>query len=217
MKLLIDMGNSRLKWATWDGVALQPGGAIDNDQASVEALSAVWNKLPALDSAWVASVAPPALDARVAESLQSARGLSAVFVHSVAAACGVRSAYEHPRRLGVDRFLAMIAVHASGGGPSVVAGCGTALTLDAVDAHGNHLGGLIAPSPALMQAALRGATARLGEPAAVNVVEMAGDTAEAIESGTRLAAVALVERFAAVAGGKMGAAPELVLARRLNQ
>ncbi len=211
MKLLLDIGNTRLKWAIWDGVRLEPGDAVSNGDCSVDRLTGLWRSVPKPESAWVASVADPALDGQVTASLRAVFGLEPTFVHSVTAACGVRNAYRKPRNLGVDRFLGLIATHAGSRQPAVVAGCGTALTLDALAADGKHLGGLIAPSPALMQRALRGNAARLGDAGEVRVVEMAVDTADAIESGTRLAAVALIERFVGIAAGRFGAQPSLVL------
>jgi len=93
----------------------------------------------------------------------------------------------------------------------VIAGCGTALTLDAVGADGTHLGGLIAASPALAQAALRGGAARLGSAPPGRIVERADNTADAIESGTWFAAAALVERFVARMHRHFSFAPALVL------
>ena len=60
----------------------------------------------------------------------------------------------------MDRFLAMVAAHAHGGGPHVLVGVGTALTLDALATDGRHLGGLIAPGPMLMQQIYQGAQTR---------------------------------------------------------
>lgn len=211
MKLLIDLGNSRLKWAIWNGSVLSPAGSIADAECTAQSLADLWRSIPIPDSVWVGSVAAPALDDLVATSLRDARRIGATFVHSVANACGVRNAYPQPRNLGVDRFLGMIAVRGRGGGPCVVVGCGTGLTLDALAADGRHLGGLIAPSPALMQRALRGNAARLGQPVAAPVVEIADDTAVAIESGTQLAAVSLIERFFGTATQRMGARPELIL------
>ncbi|MGB3048776.1 type III pantothenate kinase, partial [Dokdonella sp.] len=72
--------------------------------------------------------------------------------------------------------------------------CGTALTLDALTAEGQHLGGLIAPSPTLMRRSLGTATARIGEQAG-DLVEIADNTADAAWSGCLLSSVALIERF----------------------
>jgi len=172
---------------------------------------ALWTDAGGVAAAVVASVADPALDQRLAASVRARFGVTPRFVTSPAAACGVRNAYAAPERLGVDRFLGLVALHAAHAAPAVLASCGTALTLDALAADGSHLGGLIAPSPALMLDALTGATARLTPPQSARIVEIADNTADAMQSGAWLAAAALVERFAAHAGARLGAAPALVL------
>src|SRR5690606_28503209 len=119
---------------------------------------------------------------------------AAEFVRSPAQALGIRNAYAEPERLGVDRFLGMAALHAAAPRAQILVSCGTALTLDALTAEGQHLGGLIAPSPALMRRSLGTATARVGEHAGAQV-EIADNTADAAWSGCLLSSVALIERF----------------------
>jgi type III pantothenate kinase len=211
MKLLIDLGNTRLKWALWDGVALRPGGALTHASGDSVEFATLWKNIRGVDAAWIASVAAPALDTQLTQSLH-ALGVAALhFVRSSVQACGVRSAYAQPERLGVDRFLSLIAAHAHAQEPTVIASCGTALTLDALAADGTHLGGLIAPAPELMRAAVLGHTARLGELDTARIVERADNTADAVESGCWLAAAALVERFVARAAQDFGVMPSLVL------
>jgi type III pantothenate kinase len=211
MKLLVDLGNTRLKWALWDGRELRPGGAVAHAGGQALDLAMLWKDIHDVDAVVVASVAGGMVEGSITRHSREWFGLEPRFLVSVAAACGVRNAYPQPARLGVDRFLGLVAAHAGLPGAVVIAGCGTALTLDALAAEGRHLGGLIAPSPALMQSSLRGNTARLGEAGDARIVELADNTPDAIESGTSLAAVALIERFAAHAGERLGAAPTLVL------
>ncbi len=208
MKLLIDAGNSRLKWAWWNGTALGEAAAAAN--AGME-FSALWKNGQRADAVWIASVASAAADAALAHAVRGRFGVTPVFVATRAQACGVRIAYAEPAKLGVDRFLGLIAAHAQAGTAVVVAGCGTALTLDALSADGTHLGGLIAAGPELAQSALRGGTARLASVPAGRVTEIADNSADAIESGTWLSAAALVERFQARAGRQVGSAPALIL------
>ena len=209
MKLLVDAGNTRLKWACWDGRTL---GAPHAQAHGAEVdLSTLFTDIQNVETAWVASVAGAALEAGLAQVLRARFGIEPVFVRSTAAACGVRSAYAQPQRLGVDRFLGLIALHAQAQGPAVIASCGTALTLDALAVDGTHLGGLIAPSPQLMREALLGNTARLGDVSRASIVEIADNTADAVESGGWLAAAALVERFFKHAVTRFGVAPTLVL------
>ncbi|MDR3389382.1 MAG: type III pantothenate kinase [Rudaea sp.] len=211
MKLLIDLGNTRLKWALWNGTELHPGGAVVHAGNVPVDFAALWKDVQNVDAVFVASVAGRALEDGLAHHLRDRFGVEPRFPVSVTAACGVRNAYAQPERLGVDRFLGLIAAHAQHRQPTVIAGCGTALTLDALATDGRHLGGLIAPSPALMRAALRGNTARLAVNDEAQVVEVADNTADAIESGTRLAGVALIERFVAQSAKHFDVVPALIL------
>lgn len=206
MKLLIDAGNSRLKWAWWNGVAL--GGVSSAPNAGVD-VSALWKNGQDTDSVWIASVASVATNSALATAARDRFGIEPVFVATRSQACGVRIAYAQPANLGVDRFLGLIAARAQA--PAVIAGCGTALTLDALAADGTHLGGLIAASPQLAQTALRGGTARLASVPAGRVAEIADNSADAIESGTWLSAAALTERFLARTAQRLDSSPALIL------
>lgn len=207
MKLLVDAGNSRLKWAWWDGVALDGVAATANAEMD---FSALWKNGQSVDAAWIASVAAAAANASLATAVRERFGFEPVFVATRAQACGVHVAYARSTDLGVDRFLGLIAAHARSRA-AVIASCGTALTLDALAADGTHLGGLIAAGPRLAQDALRGGTARLAAVPAGGIVEIADNSADAIESGTWLSAVALVERFLAQAERVLHGSPELIL------
>jgi len=212
MKLLVDLGNTRLKCALWDGHALRYLGALPHvDAGQLPGLEELWEGIQDVSAVFIASVAQAVLEQRIVQHARQCFGVEARLLTSPAAACGVRNAYAHPERLGVDRFLGLIALHAVQPGPYVLASCGTALTLDALAFDGAHLGGLIAPSPPLMRDALTGATARLKAPRHARIVERADNTDDALESGVWLAAAALLERFLAHAQADCGARPELVL------
>lgn len=209
MKLLLDLGNTRLKWAQWDGARLRAGGAVAYTEVILG--DELWKGIQNIDAIFVASVAGTQRDTELTRALHAAFGLEPRFVRSSAQACGVRNAYPRPQDLGVDRFLGLIAAHAHAHEATAIAGCGTALTLDALAADGTHRGGLIAASPEFAQSALRSGTGQLGAVPAGRVVEIADNTADAIESGTWLAAAALVERFCARAAERFGTAPALIL------
>ena len=212
MKLLVDLGNTRLKCALWDGSALRFIGALAHVGDDVQLdFDTLWKDVGAVSAILIASVASAVVGDQVARKALERFGVQPAFVLSPASACGVRNAYAEPDRLGIDRFLGLVALHAIQSGPCVLASCGTALTLDALAADGSHLGGLIAPSPPLMRDALTGATARLWTPQAARVVERADNTGDAIESGVWLAGAALLERFVTRATTTFGAAPAVVL------
>lgn len=208
MTWLFDLGNSRLKCARLgeDGT-LGEVLALDHDaNRFAEALRRVLPERAA--RACVASVASPALTQGVLEVLQ-ARFAAVERVRVAAEFAGLRIAYAEPGKLGVDRFLALLAAQARGGA-WLVAGVGTALTIDLLDADGLHRGGRIAPSPRLMREALHRAAVQLPERGG-QYAELAADTEDALASGCDGAALGLIERSLRHAGGLLGGPPGLLL------
>lgn len=210
---LFDLGNSRLKCAPLrdDGT---PGEvrALGHDEGRfVAALDGV---LPARGAcAWIASVASPTLTVAVLDALTARFGRISV-ARTQPRLAGVRIAYAQPAKLGVDRFLAMLAAHARSPeqdpSPWLIAGVGTALTIDLLDGTGCHRGGRIAPSPALMRRALHEAAAQLPETGGA-FDEFAADTEDALASGCEGAALALVERSLREGERLLDARPRLLL------
>lgn len=210
MRLLLDLGNTRLKWSARDDTGELAHGAVAWSEPVADTLREAWRALPPADAVLGASVVDDARETLVAAQVTAVLSREVHWVRSPAAACGVRSGYSEPERLGVDRFLAMVAAHAEGRSPCVLVGVGTALTLDALAGDGTHLGGVIAPGPHLMQQSLLGATVRVRPEQAGVVTTLADNTADAVASGCWGACVALVERFAAQVAPQLGGAPMLL-------
>lgn len=206
---LFDLGNTRLKCAQLDADGrMGEVIALGHDQAGfVDALQQV---LPArADAACLASVASPALTQAVLERLLACfRCVS--LARTQARLAGLQVAYADPSKFGVDRFLALLGARGRGPGPWLLAGVGTALTIDLVDAEGRHLGGRIAPSPRLMREALHRAASQLPADGGA-YAEFADDTADALVSGCDGAAAALVERSLAQARARLGSEVGLLL------
>ena len=210
MRLLLDLGNTRLKWALEDEGRWQAQGAAAWNEDPV-LLASTWQTLPVPAAAFGASVVDAEREQAVAAQVRALFGREVTWLRTPAQACGVRNAYSEPGRLGVDRFLAMVAARAAGAGDCVLVGVGTALTLDALAADGQHLGGLIAPGPRLMQQALLGATAQVRPRGDGVLVDAADNTADAVVSGCWQAAAALVERFVTRMTPRFSAAPAVRL------
>lgn len=205
---LFDLGNTRLKWAPLDAAGrVGVVSAIAHDGASFA--DGAWGALPSrIDMAHVASVASPTIRDALLQALR-ARGAVVRLVATQAGCDGLRIAYADPARLGVDRFLALLGAHARGGA-WLVAGVGTALTLDLLDDAGGHRGGRIAPSPSLMREALH-LRARQLPVQGGDYREFADDTLDALASGSIGAALGLVERSLREATALLGATPGLLL------
>ena len=200
---LFDLGNTRLKAAE-----LQADGSIGEVQAITHRDDDGWvESLPSGAVACIASVAPDARRAALFDAL-CARFVRLHRVRTEPALGLLRIAYADPAKLGVDRFLAMLA--ACGDGPALVVGVGTALTIDLVDGDGLHRGGRIAPSPILMREALHARAAQL--PAHGGRAVAFGDTTEdALASGCEGAALALIEQSLRAAQSEHGLHPRLWL------
>lgn len=204
--LLLDLGNSRLKWA-WATVA-----GLDASHAAVHG-SADWLRPGIADWAagaapqriLLASVAVPAVAGEVLAALARCHPRVEVeVIASPASGGGWRSAYAQPDRLGVDRYLAMRGAMALQSGALLVVGCGTAVAIDLVDAYGRHRGGLIAPGPALMRESIVARAGRVGWQREGRVQAFGVDTEDAVQSGCWQAAAGLVERAMIAATGELG-------------
>lgn len=211
MKLLLDLGNTRLKWAMATADSWIARGAVAWDEDVADVLVRAWRGLERPQRVLGASVVDASREAQLERAVAESFERSAEWVRTPSEACGVRNAYAEPQRLGVDRFLAMVAARAAGQAPCVLAGIGTALTLDALAADGQHLGGLIAPGPLLMQQSLLGATVRVRSDHSGAIRDIADNTADAVVSGCWQAAAALIERFAANVAKRSGGAQRVLL------
>jgi type III pantothenate kinase len=206
---LFDLGNTRLKCAPLLAGVPGPVQALAHDRADTLEAALDAALPPRFDVAYVASVAGEATRVALLDALTRRCGRLERAVTSAAYA-GLRIAYAEPARLGVDRFLAMLGARARSAAPVLVCGVGTALTLDLVDAGGQHLGGRIAPSPQLMREALHARAPQLPL-AGGDWLDWAADTDDALASGCNGAAAALVGEAVALARMRFGAALRVVV------
>jgi len=207
MLLLIDAGNTRIKWAV---VPAGAGTAVLGqwtDSGSVAhgevgQLVEAWRRYP-VGRVLLSNVAGAAMQEELEQALAATLGLHPVPVDwfaSVAELAGVRNGYRAPGQLGCDRFAAAIGARALFPGRAlVVATCGTATTVDAVTAEGVFAGGMILPGLGLMAATLAKNTAQLPRVAADIEVSgpFADNTDAAIASGCIAAQAGAIERAAA--------------------
>jgi type III pantothenate kinase len=214
--LLVDIGNTRIKWATWrDGrlsrqQAREHAGWTQRDMGRE-----IFGARPgALNRILVASVAGQRLDRAFSTAALRILAVRPEFVASARAAAGVTTRYVEPWRLGVDRFVAAIGAHHYARGRAVcVVNAGTTLTIDLVDGDGLHRGGAILPGSELMLESLFRHTdgiARRARGEAAGRGLFARSTRAAIERGASYASAALVDRAVQEARRAL-ATPPLVL------
>ncbi|SEQ00795.1 type III pantothenate kinase [Ectothiorhodospira magna] len=187
MKLLLDGGNSRIKWLWWDtqtwetpGILVH-GGRTDPDLPD-RLHAALEQRLP--EAVWVVEVLGE--DFRhTCHTLCQQRGWPAPrFLVPDPAPHGICSDYLEPARLGVDRYAAMVGARALGYDAAVIVDCGTAVTLDLLMPEGRHHGGLILPGLGLMRRSLGQAPGVAGAIGGRDDQVAALCTADAVASGT---------------------------------
>lgn len=204
--LLIDAGNTRIKWAI-----AAPGAALGEWETSHAAphadladIAAAWRRA-GIGRAYVSNVAGLDVRERIAQALPEA--ITVDWFASTTERAGLRNGYRNPGQLGCDRFAAAIGARALAPGQDlIVATCGTATTIDAVRADGLFVGGMILPGLALMAASLARNTAQLPQvvPGAAPPPVFGDNTDDAIVSGILSAQAGAIER-ACAAHGTLGA------------
>lgn len=210
-RLLIDAGNTRLKWRCMDNASEVSRAAVRYADQGEDWTDALPDMAP--ESIWVGSVAGGRIDGQVTEWAHAHQQPTPVFVSVEREALGLRVGYRSLSRLGVDRYLAMLGARVGYDGALCVVDIGTAMTLDAVDARGLHKGGLIAPGPQTMIRSLLNHTANIGDASdSPPATPFARDTAEAVSGGACFAAAALIDRFVRATSSSLGAPVTLLLA-----
>jgi len=199
--LAIDVGNTRLKWALYD--APRPGAALIAHGAEfldhIDRLAeGSWESLPHPERMLGCVVAGDAVKRRVQEQMEI-WDVTPSWVVSSAQEAGLTNGYDHPSRLGSDRWVAMIGArhHVLARGPArplVVVMVGTAVTVECIDTEGRFMGGLILPGHGIMLRALETGTAGLHVPTG-EVRPFPTNTSDALTSGGTYAIAGAVERM----------------------
>lgn len=195
MSLLVDIGNTRIKWAQARGRELiNTQAAVHTETPLTDVLRTEWAKLSPPKSVLVANVAGVEAGESLRRYCKRHFKLSPEFIMPSRYAAGVTNGYRDPAQLGADRWAAVIGAQANYGGPACVIACGTAITVDTVTRDGRHRGGLIAPGLGVMQRALAAAAPALAVEPGEAVTLYAKDTRTAVAGGVYYAAAGMVER-----------------------
>ena len=215
--LAIDVGNTRLKWALY-AAPLPGAGMMAHGAVFLEAIDELaegqWRDLPPPSSMLGSIVVGEGIRRRAEEQLE-VWDVEPRWVVSSASACGVVNGYDHPTRLGVDRWVALIGARhrilARGAPrPILVVMVGTAVTVDALDTKGRFLGGLILPGFGLMLRALEMGTAGLKAPTG-EAVDFPTNTSDALMSGGSDAIAGAIERMHRKLLKRCGQEPALLM------
>ena len=191
--LEIDIGNSRIKWrrfaddrkvVTSRGINLDINGFLA-EQANLEKPSAVR----------LSNVSDSKISSKIADWTRIKWNIQPTVAVVCAECSGVKIQYKDVSRLGVDRWLAMLAAFSQSNGPCLIIDSGTAFTLDVINEEGLHLGGYILPGLRLMRESLVSKTGiSLADQVLEPRLELGNSTQEAVFNGGVASLVALAEK-----------------------
>lgn len=221
MKYLIDIGNTHSKCALYDGT-LHPCHKVKT--ATIEqGLRALWESPPAdLESVWVASVAGQSVDHSVQHLVAEQFGLEASFITpETPKNAPIRTHYQR-QQLGVDRYVCLVAAWTMVHDKCIVIDCGTASTVDGLDANACHLGGVIFPSLATAYKGLHQVAEKLpwldcDAPLPATPEIFATDTQAAIQAGCHTMLLASVEKSVQSMRDQLGEGTPLLVTGGLAQ
>lgn len=207
MMLVLDIGNTRVKWGLREGRRWRERGVMDTRPFGT--LPRRLAALPRAATVAYSNVAGAGGEQAVA-ALARRIGARRLPVRSQERGCGVRNGYRDPRQLGSDRWAALVAAWNLVRGPAVVVNAGTAATMDLLDDRGRFVGGFICPGIGLMLDSLerRSPALRVG---AGRVRSRPRSTADAMKSGAALALTAAIETLAMQLEAQCGKVPTIVL------
>lgn len=161
-ELLIDSGNTRLKWRLVEAESVLSSGDLLNRSFSADAIELALSGSQ-VDRIYLSGVSGSGIKTDLLRILEKIHPEANVFVAETEPEFeGLTNSYPSPSQMGVDRWLAMIAAHREIGGGFVLVDSGTAITCDVVCSTGEHLGGLIMPGVSSLFGALSNKTAQVG-------------------------------------------------------
>ena len=199
--LLMDVGNSRIKWGVMENGEICRTGHISQERIRDKGLQVLTTKIPRrVDDVFVSNVAGTTFATRLSGVVGAHCGCDLRFARTERRGWGVTNSYTQPRRMGVDRWVAMVGAWVEFEAACLVVDAGTATTIDAIDDDGNHLGGQIIPGVATMADALTSATSDIPQVRPVpgrgsaDLGMFGRNTAAAVREGAQNAVAGAVDR-----------------------
>lgn len=196
MKLLLDIGNTRIKWRVDINGEIGARGYVCYKQVDFcQEIQQCWSKLNPPQLLAISCVSAKEIRQQlITIAKQYWPDIKVFIAKSSGQACSVVNAYQHAEKLGVDRWLSLIALRHYYPEINCIVDCGTAITIDCLDETGQHLGGLISPGIKLMKSSLYQGTEELGLIEKPYSLGLADFTASAVYTGTIYAATGLIEK-----------------------
>jgi type III pantothenate kinase len=211
MMLLLDIGNTNLRWVCVDAGVLGDVAVVRHGGGAPLDLLADWERLEPPERIIASHVGADAVARAITQVAQAYWERGVDRVRTRAQFGSLRIAYAEPSRFGVDRWLGLIAARAMSPDATLILDAGTAATFDLVLADGQHLGGLILPGVEMMRTSLLSGTQIPRIEAEPSEGLWAADTAPAVAAGSLHAIAALASRLYDRLATQVQTAPRFVL------
>jgi type III pantothenate kinase len=216
MILVIDVGNTRLKWAWLTSTGLSDQQAVVHRDAKPGIwTSALFESGQKPSRVLVSNVAGPAMSKTLTRLAKKLFKVNVEYVTAAPEFQGLTNGYLDPTLLGADRWLALIGAWTMARSALCVVDAGTAVKVDSVDAGGQHLGGLIAPGIHMMREALMNKTSDIAKAVQHSTPSLAGvlanNTIGAVSRGAVFALAGMADRAAEVIEQSTGVKPKLFI------
>lgn len=196
MHLLIDLGNSRLKWAQYATGLWRTDAASLDSEKNIEALfDKVWGKIAKPQRVIVCSVSSLERLSALEQWMRTRWSVTAHVVCPQAQQLGVKNLYRRPEQLGADRWAALIGARGLTDSAACVVDAGTAVTVEALSATGEFLGGAIFPGLHLLRDSLARGTVAIATADGNAADCLARSTADGVAAGTLYGLAGAVERL----------------------
>ena len=214
MILVIDVGNTRIKWAWLTSSGLSNPQSIVHRGAKPRMWrAAVFDTGQKPERVLISNIAGDAIGKTLHRLTKKHYGVKAQFVRAERRYQDLTNGYQDPDLLGADRWLALIGAWTIAHAPLCVVDAGTAVTVDCVDAGGQHLGGLIAPGIHMMREALLTKTSDIAKAVELSQPSMAGalanNTIGAVSRGAVFALAGMADRVVDAIGETAGSRPRV--------
>jgi len=211
VNLLIDLGNSRLKWAQHEAGRWRTDAALLETEDMAPLLDRLWSGMTAPRQVVVCSVSDPRRLQTLEQWVRARWSMVPRVIRSQAQQLGVRNLYREPEQLGADRWAALIGARGMTSSAACVVDCGTAVTVDALSAQGEFLGGVIFPGLRLLRDGLARGTVGVRITDGSDADCLARSTADGVAAGTLFGLVGAVERLIHEYRRTLGATMQVLL------
>jgi type III pantothenate kinase len=211
MQLLVDIGNTRVKWALAAEDKWIRGKACTHGQDWESCFTGLWADLDEPRQVAVSNVGGEDAETELAKWCKSKWACVPLFVQSEALTCGIHNGYREPLTLGVDRWMSIIGARSVTPSAVAVVDCGTAVTVDLLDESNKFVGGVIMPGDDIGRRSLNRETAGISKTTGEQITALGVSTDDCVHGGVHFSIIGGIERVIKEMTGSLGYAPIVLI------